>query len=100
MKSRLFDSSILATAQQAVEFVSNILESSTEYSVIGKDLDGRSCTGTKARGECMGTRLRKLLGSSTLRFFTLQKTSPPEIHARSWRQRCAAVSGKALRTST
>src|SRR5690349_20777473 len=41
MKSRLFDSSILATAQQAVEFVSNILESSTEYSVIGKDLDGR-----------------------------------------------------------
>jgi len=41
MKSRLFDNSILATAQQAVEFVSNILESSTEYSVIGKDLDGK-----------------------------------------------------------
>ena len=41
MKATLFDSSILATAQQAVEFVSNILESSTEYSVIGKDLDGR-----------------------------------------------------------
>src|SRR5690242_21861104 len=41
MRSNLFDSSILATAQQAVEFVSNILESSTEYSVIGKDLDGK-----------------------------------------------------------
>ena len=41
MNSRLFDSSILATSQQAVEFVSNILESSTEYSVIGKDLDGK-----------------------------------------------------------
>ena len=41
MRSRLFDSSILATAQQAVEFVSNILESSTEYSLIGKDLDGK-----------------------------------------------------------
>jgi PAS domain S-box-containing protein len=41
LKSRLFDSSILATAQQAVEFVSNILESSTEYSIIGKDLDGK-----------------------------------------------------------
>src|ERR1051326_8935835 len=41
MKATLFDSSILATAQQAVEFVSNILESSTEYSVIGKDLDGK-----------------------------------------------------------
>jgi PAS domain S-box-containing protein len=41
MRSNLFDSSILATAQQAVEFVSNILESSTEYSLIGKDLEGK-----------------------------------------------------------
>src|SRR5712691_4278526 len=41
MKAGLFDSSIVGTAQQAVEFVSNILESSTEYSVIGKDLDGK-----------------------------------------------------------
>jgi len=41
MRSSLFDSSILATAQQAVEFVSNILESSTEYSLIGKELDGK-----------------------------------------------------------
>ncbi len=41
MKSKLFDSSILGSAQQAVEFISNVLESSTEYSVIGKDLDGK-----------------------------------------------------------
>jgi PAS domain S-box-containing protein len=41
LKTSLFDVSILATAQQAVEFVSSILESSTEYSVIGKDLDGK-----------------------------------------------------------
>ncbi len=40
MKARLFDSSIVGSAQQAVDFVSNILESSTEYSVIGKDLEG------------------------------------------------------------
>src|ERR1700730_5248625 len=40
LSSSLFDRSILATAQQAFEFVSNILESSTEYSIIGKDLDG------------------------------------------------------------
>lgn len=38
MRSCLFDSSIIATAQQAVEFVGTILESSTEYSVIGEDL--------------------------------------------------------------
>ncbi len=38
---RPFDSSIIATAQEAVDFVTNILESSTEYSVIAKDLTGK-----------------------------------------------------------
>ena len=41
MKSRLFDRSIVGTAQEAVDFITNVLESSTEYSVIGKDLDGK-----------------------------------------------------------
>ncbi|PYU27680.1 MAG: hypothetical protein DMG32_05630 [Acidobacteria bacterium] len=41
MKARLFDSSIVSTAQEALDFIANILESSTEYSVIGKDLDGK-----------------------------------------------------------
>ena len=40
-KARLFDSSIVGTAQQAVDFITNILESSTEYSVIAKDLAGK-----------------------------------------------------------
>src|SRR5205809_3360435 len=41
MATRLFDHAIVGNAEQAVEFVGNILESSTEYSVIGKDLDGK-----------------------------------------------------------
>jgi len=41
MRARLFDQSIVGDAQQAVEFITNILESSTEYSVIGKDLEGK-----------------------------------------------------------
>ena len=40
-KPRLFDNSIVSTAQEALDFITNILESSTEYSVIGKDLDGK-----------------------------------------------------------
>lgn len=40
-KPRFFDSSIVSTAQQAVDFITNILESSTEYSVIAKDLEGK-----------------------------------------------------------
>src|SRR5690349_20606197 len=40
-KPRLFDNSILETPQATVDFITNILESSTEYSVIAKDLDGQ-----------------------------------------------------------
>ena len=39
-RPRLFDSSIISTPQEAVDFITNILESSTEYSVIAKDLSG------------------------------------------------------------
>src|SRR3972149_2308570 len=40
-KPKLFDTSIVSGPQEAVQFITNILESSTEYSVIGKDLEGR-----------------------------------------------------------
>jgi PAS domain S-box-containing protein len=39
--TKLFDSTLLTTTEQALDFIGNILESSTEYSVIGKDLEGR-----------------------------------------------------------
>src|SRR5438034_5031881 len=40
MITKLFDSTIIGNAQEAIDFIGNILESSTEYSIIGKDLDG------------------------------------------------------------
>src|SRR5436309_1654217 len=40
-KAKLFDSQIVGNAQEAVDFIGNILESSTEYSIIGKDLEGK-----------------------------------------------------------
>ena len=41
MTTKLFDSRIVSSAEQALDFIGNILESSTEYSIIGKDLDGK-----------------------------------------------------------
>src|SRR6266446_503945 len=41
MATKLFDDAFVGTAEQAVDFIGNILESSTEYSIIGKDLDGK-----------------------------------------------------------
>src|SRR5713226_8574214 len=63
MKATLFDSSILATAQQAVEFVSNILESSTEYSVIGKDLDGKILLWNEGARRMYGYEAEEVVGN-------------------------------------
>src|SRR5690242_21118921 len=41
MATKLFDSSLVGGAQKALDFIGNVLESSTEYSVIGKDLQGK-----------------------------------------------------------
>ena len=40
-KPKLFDAAIIGEPQAAVDFITNILESSTEYSVIAKDLSGK-----------------------------------------------------------
>ncbi len=41
LSATFFDSDIFGTSDQALDFIGNVLESSTEYSIIGKDLDGR-----------------------------------------------------------
>ena len=40
-RKTLFDAAIINNPQAAIDFITNILESSTEYSVIAKDLDGK-----------------------------------------------------------
>jgi diguanylate cyclase (GGDEF)-like protein/PAS domain S-box-containing protein len=40
LKTHLFDDSILATTEAALNFITNILDSSTTYSIIGKAMDG------------------------------------------------------------
>jgi PAS domain S-box-containing protein len=62
VRSNLFDSSILATAQQAVEFVSNILESSTEYSLIGKDLNGKILLWNEGARRMYGYEAEEVVG--------------------------------------
>jgi len=37
----LFDSSVISQAEEAMDFMANVLEASTECSIIGKDLDGK-----------------------------------------------------------
>ena len=41
MATKPFDSTIISQAQEAMDFMANVLEASREYSVINKDLDGK-----------------------------------------------------------
>ena len=40
MRSRLFDSTAIREAQEAMDFMGNVLEASTEYGIIGENLGG------------------------------------------------------------
>jgi hypothetical protein len=41
MGNETIDSTIISQAQEAMDFMANVLEASTEYSIIGKDLEGK-----------------------------------------------------------
>ena len=63
-KARLFDSSVVSTPQEAVDFITNILESSTEYSVIGKDLTGRILLWNEGARRLYGYEPEEVVGKS------------------------------------
>jgi len=61
MTPKLFDSTLIRSAEQVLDFIGNILESSTEYSIIGKNLDGKILLwneGARWRPESFLRRLR------------------------------------------
>ena len=40
-ENRLFDDSIIRNTREALDFITNVLQASTEYSIIGKDINGK-----------------------------------------------------------
>jgi len=80
-KARLFDGSIVSTAQEAVEFITNILESSTEYSVIAKDLAGKILLWNEGARRLYGYEPNEVVGkanSSILHALQDVKAGVPE----------------------
>jgi PAS domain S-box-containing protein len=63
-KARLFDGSIVGTAQEAVDFITNILESSTEYSVIAKDLTGKILLWNEGARRLYGYEPEEVIGKA------------------------------------
>src|SRR5579863_2856754 len=64
MSTKLFDSTVINEAQEAVDFIANILQASTEYSIIGKDLDGNILLWNEGARRLYGYEAEEVVGKA------------------------------------
>jgi rsbT co-antagonist protein RsbR len=62
MKAKLFDPAIVGNTEEALEFIQNILESSTEYSMIGLDRGGRILLWNEGARRAYGYEAHEVVG--------------------------------------
>src|ERR1700758_4577374 len=58
----LFDADVIRGTGEAAEFLANVLEASTEYSVIGKDLDGKILLWNEGARRMYGYEAEEVVG--------------------------------------
>jgi PAS domain S-box-containing protein len=64
MTSELFDSALLLSSEDAVAFVTNILQASTEYSIIAKGLDGTILLWNEGARQIYGYEPEEVVGKA------------------------------------
>jgi protein-histidine pros-kinase len=72
----LFDKNVL-TSEEAIELIDNILESSTEYSVIAKDLDGKIILWNEGARRIYGYEPDEVVGKANSKILH----TPDDIHS-------------------
>ena len=65
LKAILFDSTVMRKAQEATEFLANMLEASTEYSIIGKDIDGKILLWNEGARRMYGYTAEEVVGKAS-----------------------------------
>ncbi len=64
-KTALFDSTVIREAQEATEFLANVLEASTEYSIIGKDIDDKILLWNEGARRMYGYTAEEVVGKAS-----------------------------------
>ncbi len=64
MLRRLLDSTVVGNTEEVVDFLGNILESSTEYSIIGKDVHGKILLWNEGARRLYGYEPEEILGQA------------------------------------
>ncbi len=75
--SKLLDPAIGSSTQESAEFIANILESSTEYSIIAKDLDGKILLWNEGARRLYGYEPEEVIGKANARILH----SPEDVAA-------------------
>src|SRR5689334_2761393 len=65
MSLKLFDEESVGSEEGAVEFLSNLLEASTEYSIAGSDLDGAILLWNEGARRLYGYEPDEVIGKAT-----------------------------------
>ena len=77
MNASLFDRRIAGSAEQALDFIGNILDSSTEYSVIATDLEGKTLLWNEGARRLYGYQPEEVVGKAN----SLMLHTPEDIAA-------------------
>lgn len=64
MAASLFDSTIASSTGQARDFIGNILKSATEFSIIGKDLEGKIILWNEGARRLYGDEPEEVVGKA------------------------------------
>lgn len=64
MIARLFDTTVIREDREALDFLANVLESSTEYSIIGSDLEGTIVLWNEGARRTYGYLPEEVVGSA------------------------------------
>ncbi|MBV8608412.1 MAG: PAS domain S-box protein, partial [Singulisphaera sp.] len=64
MNSPLFDRKIVGNAEEALDLIGNMLQSSTEYSIIGKDLEGKILLWNEGARRLYGYEPEEIVGKA------------------------------------
>jgi PAS domain S-box-containing protein len=64
VQTNVIDNTIVGGPEQALDFIANILESSTEYSIIGKDLDGKILLWNEGARRLYGYEAEEVVGKA------------------------------------
>jgi PAS domain S-box-containing protein len=86
MNSPLFDTKIGGNAEEALDLIGNVLGSSTEYSIIGKDLEGKIPLWNEGARQLYGYESEEVAGKANSAILhtpeDVRAGKPREIHHR------------------